>query len=177
MSAELSAALNGALLALIGVVTATFAVLAVHVPRLVQAYLESRTAQTRATTEQTATQRDQRMQSAADRAVLAAEEEGRAKGLRGDQKLSIATEAAQRFAPDAPPPAAAIQASVARLRTSTSSSQLQPVQLPIGTALSIPVQVVSSSNPPAASDSLVPLPRPAPLPRDEMPTQPDRSRR
>lgn len=163
MNAELSSALTGVLIALAGVATATLTVVAVHLPKLVQAWLEARTAATHATTEQTAVQRDQRMQSVADRAVLAAEEEGRARGLRGDQKLSLATEAAQRFAPDAPPPTAALQASVARLRA-TSSSQLQPVQLPIGTALSFPVQVVSSELPP---------PPRVPSFRDDLPTRPE----
>lgn len=163
MSAELSSALNGALLAFVGVVTAVIAVIGVHLPKLISAWFEARTEATR-------TQRAQRLERASDQAVAAAEEVGRAKGLRGEEKLSLATEAAQELALGTPTSAAAIQAAVAKLRTSTSSSQLQPVQLPVGAALSIPVTVVSSEPPP--------LPRPAATGfRSDAPTKPEGSRR
>jgi hypothetical protein len=134
-------------------------VLAVHLPRLVQTWVDR-------WREQIATSREGRLERASDRAVAAAEEIGRTQALRGADKLSLATEIAGKLAPDIPPPPEVVQASVARLRA-TSSSQLTPVSLPAGTALSIPVQVVSSEPPP--------LPPPAKVPaswREDAPTNP-----
>lgn len=159
MTETLAAAWTGVLIALCGVATAVLGVLAVHLPRLVQTWVDR-------WREQIATSREGRLERASDRAVAAAEEIGRTQALKGEAKLSLATDIASKIAPDIPPPPEVVQASVARLRA-TSSSQLTPVSLPAGTALSIPVQVVSSEPPP--------LPPPAKVPaswREDAPTNP-----
>lgn len=165
MTETLAAAWTGVLIALCGVATAVLGVLAVHLPRLVQTWVDR-------WREQIATSREGRLERASDRAVAAAEEIGRTQSLRGADKLSLATEIAGKLAPDHPPPPEIVQASVARLRASSSSS-LQPVQLPVGAALSIPVVVTDSGQPP-------PLPPPARVPsgawREEAITRPESKR-
>lgn len=153
MTETLAAAWTGVLIALCGVATAVLGVLAVHLPRLVQTWVDR-------WREQIATSREGRLERASDRAVAAAEEIGRTQALRGADKLSLATEIAAQLVPDQPPAPQLLQASVARLRA-TSSSQLTPVSLPAGTALSIPVQVVSSSSAPPEHEP-PPIPRPSP---------------
>lgn len=106
-----------------------------------------------------------------DQAVAAAEERARSEGQRGEAKLSLASELVSRIDPTLAqvPPPELLQASVARLRQS-SSSGLTPVMLstpPAGS--SINVVVTSSSEPPPP-----PLPAPAKVPlwREEAPTNP-----
>lgn len=153
MTETLAAAWTGVLIALCGVATAVLGVLAVHLPRLVQTWIDR-------WREQIATSREGRRERASDRAVAAVEESARKERLDSALKLSRASEAA-REEYGAPVPLAAIQASVAKLRTSQSSASLAPVQLPLGAALSIPVQVVSSSSAPPEHEP-PPIPRPAP---------------
>lgn len=162
MNEELSAALTAMLIALVGAITSVIGVVAVHAPKLLRAWFEARR-------EQTAATRAQRVERASDQAVQAAEEIGRAKGLKGPQKLSLASEIAGRnIEPELRPTEELLQASVARLRQS-SSSGLTPVVLstpPAGS--SINVVVTSSSEPP-------PLPAPAKVPsswREDAPTNP-----
>lgn len=149
----LAAAWTGVLIALCGVATAVLGVLAVHLPRLVQTWVDK-------WREQIATSRTDRVERASDRAVAAAEEVARMAPLDGPAKLSLASDAA-REEYGAPVPLAAIQASVAKLRTAQRSASIAPVQLPLGAALSIPLQVVSSSSAPPEHEP-PPIPRPAP---------------
>lgn len=138
-------------------ISATFAVIAVSAPALVRSFLADRREEIEAKRETRRALRAQRVENASDRAVAATEQIAQTRGLRGQEKLSLASEIAAKIAPDAPPAPELLEAAVAKLRSSTSSTQLRPVTLPTGARFSIPVQVISDAPPP--------LPPPAPVPR------------
>lgn len=150
MSEPLSSALTGVLVALCSALTAAIAIIATYAPKLLSAWLESKHAALRAA-------QAARETTVADQSVAAAEEIGRVRGLVGSQKLELAQQIAAEKAPDAPPSAHALQASVQRMRASVPNmSTLGGASLAPGSMLSIPVQVISSSPPPPSGAAPTP---------------------
>ena len=102
-----------------------------------------------------------RQVEAADQAVAAAEERSRTEGQRGEAKLSLASQLVSGVDPSlsVAPSRELLQASVARLRAS-SSAGLAPVVLPAPQPGAGPLSIVvtTSSGPPAEPP---PIPRPA----------------
>jgi hypothetical protein len=161
VSEPLSDALTGVLVALCSALTVAIGIVATYAPQMLRSWLDSKAAQLRAA-------QAVRETSVADTSVAAAEEIGRMQLLSGAQKMELAVKIAAEKAPDAPPSATALQASVAKMRASVPSMSMMPASLAPGSMLSIPVQVVSSEPPasPAAA-AQAPLPKPARVPWTE----------